>query len=552
MLVSDIPSSDCAHVSTVQYLDSVVEQGSDKVSLVRVTADWAESVRSRELDQKRTERQKRLEVDAKVSRGEFEDIAGHWESSLEASGTQELRAELQSQQKRCNSLLESKQELIEEFRATLKTKDDEFIKELRSQASDVQLMLDVIGQQEKHVHTEYRSQYNSIEDVFRDERQELVGAAFEQWTDEMNHRKTLEVEQHDKKFDTVADFENQLENLRQKDAEQFNQVKLKLQTDIQNLEQELQRMRATYQLNSEKLDYNLKVLQKRDDENRATKIQQKRKSLRMQDTLNLFRARIKKQEKQFQDENAILTEDYKRITDQFKDLQKKFKHFQTLERERYDEVWQMAEEEAVELANKVLAADKAIVEQQLGLMWHGPDETMLTSQPPPDTTGREATKAMRDIMNETPAPDGVLPNPAVKDALQLLCDNGGFLVESKLDGLLKPLAANERSLMRLDSIFKALGIETEADIHRLGGYFFQELEADSPQLISPDSVPDALRRFVEDFRQLKGLDAEPDEPDLGKPSTPRCPMKCVAVFCHRDGQVNASSLVAIVWLVPPR
>jgi len=48
----------------------------------------------------------------------------------------------------------------------------------------------------------------------------------------------------------------------------------------QLLEQQLQQMRATYQLNQEKLEYNFQVLKKRDDENTITKSQQKRKITR--------------------------------------------------------------------------------------------------------------------------------------------------------------------------------------------------------------------------------------------------------------------------------
>ena len=39
-------------------------------------------------------------------------------------------------------------------------------------------------------------------------------------------------------------------------------------------------MRATYQLNQEKLEYNFQVLKKRDEENTITKSQQKRKITR--------------------------------------------------------------------------------------------------------------------------------------------------------------------------------------------------------------------------------------------------------------------------------
>ena len=49
---------------------------------------------------------------------------------------------------------------------------------------------------------------------------------------------------------------------------------------VQVLEQQLQQMKATYQLNQEKLEYNFQVLKKRDEENTITKSQQKRKITR--------------------------------------------------------------------------------------------------------------------------------------------------------------------------------------------------------------------------------------------------------------------------------
>ena len=48
--------------------------------------------------------------------------------------------------------------------------------------------------------------------------------------------------------------------------------RIKLETDIQTLEQQLEEMRATYQLNTEKLEYNYRVLTERDMENSATPV----------------------------------------------------------------------------------------------------------------------------------------------------------------------------------------------------------------------------------------------------------------------------------------
>ncbi len=60
------------------------------------------------------------------------------------------------------------------------------------------------------------------------------------------------------------------------DAEDFHILKIRLETDIQNLEQHLEAMRATYQLNTEKLEYNYRVLVERDHENQVRTLSMRR------------------------------------------------------------------------------------------------------------------------------------------------------------------------------------------------------------------------------------------------------------------------------------
>lgn len=95
----------------------------------------------------------------------------------------------------------------------------------------------------------------------------------------------------------------------------------RLETDIATLEQHLENMRATYQLNTEKLEYNYRVLVERDHENQATVTQQKRKISRQRDILVNLKQKYSDMDKKYQDENCKLTDEYRRITEQFKDLQ---------------------------------------------------------------------------------------------------------------------------------------------------------------------------------------------------------------------------------------
>lgn len=51
-----------------------------------------------------------------------------------------------------------------------------------------------------------------------------------------------------------------------------------------------------------------------------------------------------------------------------------------------------------------------------------------------------------------------------------------FLVEPKLLALLEPLEANEKNLIKLDAIFRALKVENEDDIKVMAKYFIDHIE----------------------------------------------------------------------------
>jgi dynein regulatory complex protein 1 len=205
------------------------------------------------------------------------------------------------------------------------------------------------------------------------ERKELLDAQRKEWDDKIEERRFKEVAFLEERFKRVERNEIELNTMRVKDAEEYNEVKIRLETDIQILQQQFEQMKATYQLNQEKLEYNYQVLLKRDEENAKTKAQQKRKITKLQDSLTNFKKRLAKQIKQFNDENEQLSADYKRVTDMFNDLQLKSKHFLGVDLKKFHDIWKMNEEQCKKMAHNLLQADRLIHEQQLGLEWKMPD-----------------------------------------------------------------------------------------------------------------------------------------------------------------------------------
>jgi len=327
------------------------------------------------------------------------------------------------------------------------------------------------------------------QDAFIDERANRLTDNRKKWETMMGSRREREEDYLKMRFRRVDDHEGQLDALRTHDTEEYNMVKIKLETDVQILEQQLQQMKATYQLNQEKLEYNFQVLKKRDEENTITKSQQKRKITRLQDVVNGLRLKLNKQEKHYKEENQSLVDEYKRIADQYKELHKKMRHFGATDWKKFQDIWNMNEEEVKNLVQQVLQADQTIHEQQLALPWNPPDLPFFKSNGPLNVPHVDPTKTATAYVKELIASDQAstatsedkeaeaspaessLTLGSVKKLLEILCDEAGFLVEEKLNKLLLPLQSDERSLIKLDAIFKALNIDTEEDVKKLSAFF---------------------------------------------------------------------------------
>jgi len=242
-----------------------------------------------------------------------------------------------------------------------------------------------------------------------------------------------------------------------------------------------------------------------------------------------------------------------RITKQYKDLQSKFRHFEIADNRRYREVWAMHEEELSETVQKVLAADRIIHEQQLGVEWVDP---MSDTQPAGSASahkGRHTTatsvagsggSAMGGSIGDTDITDqnqsivsnaeasdngfaqqqqaakgegggiqGRVAAAKVKKMLAMLASEAGFLVDAKVKKALDDMDEDKAAVVRADSLLKALGVETQNDVEKLLAYFFSEVDLplgeDEEQnelmqlksldlCIKPDNVIGVIKQFVHD------------------------------------------------------
>ncbi|XP_065124450.1 dynein regulatory complex protein 1 [Paramisgurnus dabryanus] len=530
-----------------KHLAKLQSDGLELVTSIRVAADARESNRRTEQEEADRLRREKLESKAKSSLEKFEEITYKWTDAKMKQTPLNLRDALKNQQHLCNQIIHEKNELISDLQQELKASDDRYVKDLKKQTKDIDLLIERMEEQITSLKKAYREKLHQIENAFGDERSTLLTKNRKKWEQQMKERRDKELKNMIQSLGLMEEHEDLLQKLRVQIGEECNIEKIKLDTEVQNLRKRVQEVKFSCHLNQEKLDNKFRTLKRREEENAILKSQLKRKLIRMQDVLNNLKSKCADHEKELKLEKQSLSRDYARLNQQYKDMQKKARHFGALDMQRYENIWLMNEAEVKALAHKALEVDRLIHEQQLGLAWESPPLSFMDRSGPFGgeeqvlrTAGQAAAEALKEEPQEEESGNIVegseylqstedrVTRTTMKRILEMLCDETGFLVDSKLLKLLSLLEKNEQSLIKLDAIFSVMGIESEEDVYRMTKFFMkyrqqngeqrdqmEEEEDDGDQaqsveeprdLIHPNEVLVALKDFTAQYcRPRKGL-----------------------------------------------
>jgi dynein regulatory complex protein 1 len=88
----------------------------------------------------------------------------------------------------------------------------------------------------------FADELEQIEKSFVEERNELITTNYKEIEGQLENRKKSEGRFLDERANRIEDHIAQLESLRVQDAEEYNVVKIKLESDVQVLEQQLQQV----------------------------------------------------------------------------------------------------------------------------------------------------------------------------------------------------------------------------------------------------------------------------------------------------------------------
>ena len=364
---------------SLSHLDKKKKKVMDRVTSIRVVADERENDRRAEEEKSRQDRLVRLQNEAIFSSRANAAIEMKWNELSKYEIPQDLQADIDMQKESCSEIMLSKDLLIEELQGKLKEKDEEYVTSLRLQAEEIDELLLRKKTEFRDIQREYDRQISSIEDSYLEERELMLKKNQNEVDRLLDQRSRSEVAFLESRQKQEEEFQTEIEELLQQGTEKYNKLKIELETNIQTLKQQLEEIRATYQLNTEKLDYNYRVLTELDLEKTTELARYKRKVTKIKDQMNQYKIKFKEISERDEKTNQELTSDYRSLTQKYKGLQHKFRHFETMDAKKYDDLWRMHDEEMRMFVDRVLAGDRIITEQILGWEWEDPDLSTIAT-----------------------------------------------------------------------------------------------------------------------------------------------------------------------------
>ncbi len=472
--------------------------GFEDVTDIKAVAVARETHRRGVRDDRKVERRNCIEQERAETMQRDGEVAGGWEKLRGIKVAYDLNAAIQAQKALCDQIVASKNALIAEMTEELDKEDEEFERNIRRQEEEVDETLKRMNSQYNELSAAYMSEFDEIERVFLEERSAALKANMEELDALFQRRDAAEVKYMEDVAATADAYRKELEKHEADDAEEYTMLKIRLETDIANLQRHLADMKSTYLLNAEKLEYNYRVLVERDHENAGTLQIQRRKIAKLRETLMKVKDKFHAMDKKFSDENVRLTDDHRRVTEQFKELEIKFRNFQASDRKKFQEVWAMKEEEIARKVKRALDADRILHEQHLGMVWHPPSEDVFKhpEQLALDETRRKRAAAAKvarassgeqggtvgmeededvDVEEEDNPFEQRIANPAYENYLATLVDVFYFLVDPKTQRAVSAAEAavaegtgasdEERfttaaavSRLQAESVLKAMGV----------------------------------------------------------------------------------------------
>lgn len=262
-----------------------------------------------------------------MSLGQFDEINKKWREMENLKEPMAIYEDMQKQRENISNLMASKDELIEQCQQELKRTNFKYYQDQDKQSQDICFLVQRIDHQIELLKKSYRTSISDLQNTIEQEKQKILKTAQDKWNTVYDHLTVNESQKMELVKEKQKFYEHELETIRNKQEEITRTTRIRLEKDAEILELEIRKTRANILMNSEKIDYNYQVLQKRNEENIIINNQQKRRVAKFNESIVVLKRKLAELRENNRQTMERLTLDIQKLHASINDLQTKAEHF---------------------------------------------------------------------------------------------------------------------------------------------------------------------------------------------------------------------------------
>ncbi|XP_073978512.1 dynein regulatory complex protein 1-like isoform X2 [Rhodnius prolixus] len=471
-----------AHIfDSMERLMTLLQDCNEAVSNVRLATLRSESSRLRKERENRATLIKELEKEEKIASIKYEKINKNWEKLKMLNDPLDIHNATNTQRDKCVALLERKDAVIEKLKKIIKTLDHHFLEDLRKQENEVNILIDRIDDQLRVIGDAYRKELDLIESVNAKEKEDQLVACRERWDMFIAMKNQLENDMVAHRYKLMEEHEEKLDNFILECQESIRKMTVEYFKKIRGLTMQVEEMRGICTLNAQKLKYNYNLLQKREEENRISKKQMLHKLSNLKEQLDKLKTETQKENKRLEAKLSKLKNELKLYAREITIVDKKADSLAHANCKKYFQLWEYNKKVADDLIKKILEVEKLFYEQQLCVPWTEPEcqsfskeslssyvrakSNLSLESRPSDPERDKRMELFKQALEEELTPEEAERRKRLMRIIfEKIADTAGFIREDKLETFMAAIPEEDKTLIRIDQVLKALGIENKEDM----------------------------------------------------------------------------------------
>nr|XP_040564755.1 dynein regulatory complex protein 1-like [Lepeophtheirus salmonis] len=462
----------CENSKTI--IDELIENGTELVSNVQLASEHLHVQHCQRVEERLKSLHAIINKEDEEANIIFAEIKSKWLKSkkIPIGAPTELYHKIMEQNKACNELLGKRNDLIELLESEILDSDDQYKMLIGEFHENIEVLSSRMEQQVQTLEKVIMLEWNRMEKVFEKQREVQLKRKDFAWNVKSETLNRTSQEKLEDRLNILVTQQNEIDKIITEDAEIYAGLKMETEESIASLTDQIHMLDAIHQLNEEKLDYEIHVLRKHEEENVHVKSEQKRKIASLQDSFNKIKIKIQDRKIKTKNEESSLVSYIAQSQNVQKELNGKRQNLINQFHKKKQDIVKITRAELLSNLENISQMDYLL--SKLFGPYCKPSKIDIK-----DTDYGMCPNTSRSISSASSHSSALrnsvggeiihvfhteIKDEAFKTMLANLVQEAHFLVEENLGYLIDTISEDERNLFKLDSILNVLGVECEEEI----------------------------------------------------------------------------------------